>query len=266
MDSKLTAEKISYQRSSFFSLDDISMSFPAHKVSSIIGPNGSGKSTFLNVLTNLLSQDKGIVAIDGTDVSELNSKVLARKMTMLSQTNHSDLDLTVTELVSYGRLPHRKWYEKLTGDDYHTIEWALSITNLNHLKHQPITQLSGGERQRAWIAMAIVQSPDILLLDEPTTYLDISHQLEIMELVHYLNENVDMTVIMVLHDINQAAKYSDLLVVMQDGNIVKSGTPKEVIDKALFRDVFSIHAKISEENGIPVFTPTGLVKKNTAYN
>lgn len=262
MSSKLVAEKISFQHSPSFSLDDISMHFPAEKVTSIIGPNGSGKSTFLKVLTNLLSQDKGVVTIDGTEVSQINTKVLAQKMTMLSQTHNHELDLTVNELISYGRLPHRKWYEKLTREDEDIIQWAMEITHITHLQYQPIKQLSGGERQRAWIAMAIVQSPDILLLDEPTTYLDISHQLEIMELVHYLNQTVKMTVIMVLHDINQAAKYSDYLIVMQNGRLVKSGSPKEILDKALFRDVFSIHAKISEEDGITSFTPTGLVKKN----
>lgn len=261
MSSKLTAEKISFQHASSFSLNDISMHFPEKKVTSIIGPNGSGKSTFLKVLTSLLAQDKGVVAINGLEVSQMSAKELARKMTMLSQTHNHDLDLTVNELVSYGRLPHRKWYEKLTDEDEEIIQWAISITHMTHLQHQSVKLLSGGERQRAWIAMAIVQSPDILLLDEPTTYLDISHQLEIMELVRYLNETVNMTVIMVLHDINQAAKYSDYLIVMQDGRIVKSGLPKQILDEALFREVFSIHAHISEEDGIPSFTPTGLVKR-----
>lgn len=266
MSSNLTAEKISFEQSHSFSLHDISVHFPKEKVTSIIGPNGSGKSTLLKVLTSLLAQDKGVITIDGTEVSQMDPKVLARKMTMLSQTHNHDLDLTVNELVSYGRLPHRKWYEKLTSDDYDIIHWAISITHLTHLQDQSIKQLSGGERQRAWIAMALVQSPDILLLDEPTTYLDISHQLEILELVQYLNHNVNMTVIMVLHDINQAAKYSDYLIVMQDGKIVKNGQPHEIIDKALFRDVFSIHANITDVDGIPSFTPTGLVNKNVAYN
>lgn len=262
MSSHLTAKNIHFERSSIFSLDDVSIHFPKQKVTSIIGPNGSGKSTFLKVMTRLVNQDRGIVTIDDLDVTNINPKVLARKMTMLSQTHNPDLDLTIGDLVSYGRLPHRRWYEKLTDKDYDTIEWALSITNLHHLRHQSVKQLSGGERQRAWIAMAVVQSPDILLLDEPTTYLDISHQLEIMELVRYLNKNINMTVIMVLHDINQAAKYSDFLVVMQHGRIVKSGAPKNILNKALFRDVFSVHANISEVDGVPAFTPTGIAKKH----
>lgn len=260
MDSNLTAERISYKQSLAFSLQDISIHFPKAKVTSIIGPNGSGKSTLLKVLTNLLAQDEGIVAIDGVEVSKMNVKFLARKMTMLSQVQNHDLDLTVRDLISHGRLPYRKWYEKLTDDDAEMINWAISITNLENLQHQSIKNLSGGERQRAWIAMAIVQSPDILLLDEPTTYLDISHQLEVMELVRYLNTKLHMTIIMVLHDINQAAKYSDHLIVMQNGKVVQNGSPRKVINEDLFRDVFSIHAKISEEEGYLSFTPTGLVK------
>ncbi len=260
MTQKLTAENIVYKQSPTFSLEGISLQFPPQQVTSIIGPNGSGKSTFLKVLTNLIKPDQGIVVINDQSVSAMKAKALAKKMTMLSQVQNNDLDLTVRELISHGRLPHRKWYEKLTTEDFNTIDWAISITNLKHLEDKPIQQLSGGERQRAWIAMAVVQSPDILLLDEPTTYLDISHQLEVMELVRYLNEKLDMTIVMVLHDINQAAKYSDYLIVMKDGEVVKSGVPTEVMNEALFREVFSVHANIIKEDGIPTFTATGLVE------
>lgn len=263
MTGRLTAESITYQQSPSFSLQDISMHFPEQKISSIIGPNGSGKSTFLKVLTNLLKQDKGTVAIDGEEVAKMNSKLLAKKITMLSQVQTDDLDLSVRELVSHGRLPYRKWFEKLTGEDAAIIDWSISTTHLNHLQHQSIQQLSGGERQRAWIAMAIAQSPDILLLDEPTTYLDISHQLEVMELVQHLNRKLGMTIIMVLHDINQAAKHSDHLIVMQEGSIIQSGTPKEIINKELFRRVFSIDVRINEEDGVPSFTPIGLVEETS---
>lgn len=263
MSSNLVAEKISYQQSPSFSLQNISMHFPRQKVSSIIGPNGSGKSTFLKVLTNLLKQDNGVVMIDGEEVSKMNSKQLARKMTMLSQTHNHTLDLTVRELISHGRLPHRKWYEKLSEKDEEIINWAISITNLTHLQYRSLNELSGGERQRAWIAMAVVQSPNILLLDEPTTYLDISHQLEIMDLIQYLNRELKMTIIMVLHDINQAAKFSDHLVVMKEGKMVKHGEPKNIITEKLFRDIFSIQVKIDYEDGVPYFRPIGLVKEKS---
>lgn len=249
-----------YKQSPKFSLEDISLQFPAQQVTSIIGPNGSGKSTFLKVLTNLIKPDEGTVVINEQSITDIKTKALAKKMTMLSQVQSQELDLTVRELISHGRLPHRKWYEKLTGEDFEMIDWAIDITNLTHLADQPIQELSGGERQRAWIAMAVVQSPDILLLDEPTTYLDISHQLEVMELVQYLNEQLKMTIIMVLHDINQAAKYSDYLIVMKDGEVVESGVPTKVMNPALFREVFAVHADIVIENGIPNFTVNGLVE------
>lgn len=262
MTSKLAAKDIRFQQSNTFALQNISLQFTEQKITTIIGPNGSGKSTLLRVLTNLVKPDRGTVLINEEQVSQMKTKLLAQKMTMLSQVQNNDLDLTVWELVSHGRLPHRKWYEKLTSEDNKKINWAISITNLLDLKHQPIQQLSGGERQRAWIAMAIVQSPDILLLDEPTTYLDISHQLEVMEIVNYLNKTLNMTIVMVLHDINQAAKYSDELIVMKEGNIVEKGTPKQVLNEKLFRDVFSIHANITIEDGVPSFTPNGLLESH----
>lgn len=256
----LIANDIVYQSSPSFSLQNISLSFQKEKITSIIGPNGSGKSTLLKVFTKLIKPDAGMVIIDGESISTIQSKRLAKKITMLSQVQNNEIDLTVRELVSHGRLPHRKWHEALTTDDQSIIDWAISITNLEHLANQQIQLLSGGERQRAWIAMAVVQSPDILLLDEPTTYLDISHQLEIMELVHYLNKELNMTIVMVLHDINQAAQYSDYLIVMKDGELIKQGRPKEVITKELFRDVFLIHTNITYKDGIPSFTPIGLVQ------
>lgn len=259
MKPKLVAKHIRFQQSNTFALQNISLQFTEQKITTIIGPNGSGKSTLLRVLTNLIKPDRGAVLINDEQVSQMKTKILAQKMTMLSQVQSNHLDLTVWELVSHGRLPHRKWYEKLTNTDNEKINWAISITNLEDLKHQSIQHLSGGERQRAWIAMAIVQSPDILLLDEPTTYLDISHQLEVMEIVKYLNKTLNMTIVMVLHDINQAAKYSDELIVMQEGEIVEKGTPKQVINEKLFRDVFSIHAHITTKDGVPSFTPNGLL-------
>lgn len=262
MSRKLTANDIIYEQSKTFALQDITLEFTEQKITTIIGPNGSGKSTLLRILTNLIKPDRGTILINEEQITQMKSKILAQKMTMLSQVQSNHLDLTVWELVSHGRIPHRRWYEKLTTADYEKINWAISITNLTDLAHQSIQHLSGGERQRAWIAMAIVQSPDILLLDEPTTYLDISHQLEVMEIVKYLNKTLKMTIIMVLHDINQAAKYSDDLIVIKEGKIIKKGTPIELINEKLFRDVFSIHANIIVEDGIPSFTPRGLLKRH----
>lgn len=259
---RLIAENIRYKQSAAFSLDDISLQFAQKRITSIIGPNGSGKSTLLKVMTNLIKPDEGAVMIDNEAITRLKPRTLAKQLTMLTQVQNNQLDVTVRELVAHGRMPHRKWYEKLDREDFRMIDWVISMTNLKHLEHAPIQSLSGGERQRAWIAMAIVQSPKILFLDEPTTYLDISHQLEVMELVQYLNKELQMTIIMVLHDINQAAKYSDYLSIMKDGHLVQTGTPSEVITEKLFRDIFSIHVNIYHENGIPSFTPKGLVNRS----
>lgn len=257
----LTVGKISYRQSLSFAIENLSVQIQPGMVTSIIGPNGSGKSTLLRLMTNLTSPDDGSIVIDGKKISSIHPKKLAKMMTMLSQTQNHELELSVRELISHGRLPHRKWYEKLNEEDMGKIDWAISITNLEHLQHQSIRRLSGGERQRAWIAMAIVQSPQLLLLDEPTTYLDISHQLEVLELVQYLNTNLNMTVVMVLHDINQASKYSDHLIVMESGRIFTAGKPIDVINQALFKDVFHIEAEVREENGVPYFTPIGLLKR-----
>lgn len=261
MSLSLSAQQIEYRQSAAFSLKNLSMRFQAGKITSIIGPNGSGKSTLLRLLSNLTHPDKGTVMLDGKEISGIHPKELARTMTMLTQSPNLDLELTVHDLVSHGRLPHRKWYEKLTGADHERIDWAISITNLKHLQHQSVHRLSGGERQRAWIAMAVVQSPKVLLLDEPTTYLDISHQMEVLELVQHLNQALGMTVVMVLHDINQAAKYSDELIVMKEGAIYSSGKPLEIIHPAMFEDVFLIEAKVHQENGVPFFTPVSLLRK-----
>ncbi|MED3553490.1 ABC transporter ATP-binding protein [Cytobacillus praedii] len=255
------AEHVSYKQSSTFSIHNLSLHVQSEKITSIIGPNGSGKSTLLRIMTNLIHPNEGFVSIDGKKVSIIHSRELAKTITMLTQTQNNELELTVRDLVSHGRLPHRKWYENLSQKDEEMINWAIYITNLTHLQHQSLKRLSGGERQRAWIAMAVVQSPKILLLDEPTTYLDIAHQLEIMELVKYLNKELHMTIMMVLHDINQASKYSDHIVVMKNGEIYTSGKPIEVINQNLFRTVFSIDAKISDEDGAPFFTPKSLINR-----
>ncbi|AOZ93907.1 ABC transporter ATP-binding protein [Paenibacillus crassostreae] len=264
MSNSYLIDDVKYKQSGSFSLGSLSFYIPKQQITSIIGPNGSGKSTTLRLMANLLKPDNGCVFIEGKEISQIGHKQLARKMTMLSQIQNVQMDIVVRDLVSHGRLPHCKWHERLGLQDQKLIDWALSVTSLTHLQFRSLQTLSGGERQRAWIAMAIVQSPEILLLDEPTTYLDISHQLELMNLVEYLNSELHMTIVMVLHDLNQAAKYSDRLVVMKEGKIFREGSPGEVFDTALFKDVFSIEAKIFKENGVPYFIPLGLARNQQA--
>lgn len=174
----------------------------------------------------------------------MTAKQVARKMCMLSQKNQAPNDMTVIDLVSYGRYPHKKWFEKLNHEDMDIVDWALEKTHLKDYKDRAVSSLSGGESQRAWIAMALAQRPLVMLLDEPTTYLDISHQHEVLELVRELNQDMGMTVVMVLHDLNQASTYSDSIVVVQAGEKAMYGTPNEVMTTDMIRDIYRMDAEV----------------------
>lgn len=214
------------------------------EILSIIGPNGSGKSTLLKGLTRLVPYHAGKVELDGVNLKSLSAKEAARKICMLSQRNMAPSDMTVHDLVTYGRYPHKKWYEKLNKEDNEIVAWALAKTYMTSYAERPVSALSGGESQRAWIAMALAQRPEVLLLDEPTTYLDISHQHEVLELVRELNQEMGMTVLMVLHDLNQASRYSDQIIVMQSGEKMMHGSPSEVMRTEMISSVFQMEADI----------------------
>lgn len=215
------------------------------EIVALIGPNGSGKSTVLKVISRMMKSMNGVVHLDGHDIHKLPTREVAKKLSMLSQTHSTPPDFTVRELVTYGRIPHQKWYETMNEEDQQVVEWAIGQTRLGPLADRSVNTLSGGERQRAWIALALAQKPKILLLDEPTTFLDICHQLEIMELVKTLNAELGITVIMVLHDMNQAAAYSHRLVVIKDGRLVTEGPPAKVLTSELLRDVYNVEAEIA---------------------
>ncbi|RKP47933.1 ABC transporter ATP-binding protein [Cohnella endophytica] len=227
----------------------------------IVGPNGSGKSTVLRMLARLASPQRGTVSMDGRTLAGMDSKAIARNMTMLTQTQEHSLDITVRELVRRGRNPHLKWFEESRGKHEEVVDWALQVTSMGKLQHRSLLELSGGERQRAWLAMCMAQTPRILLLDEPTTYLDIAHQLELMELIRRLNREQGITVVMVLHDLNQAARYCNRIVAMKQGTIVRAGNPSEVFRVEFFREVFGIEAKVHNDDGVPVYLPCGVVKE-----
>ena len=210
-------------------LDDISFKIPDGKVTTIIGANGCGKSTLFNVMTKNLKPQKGSVILDGKDINTISLKAFAKQAAIVHQYNTAPNDITVETLVGYGRLAHRKFAHQNKEEDEKYIERALKAASLEDLRKCNISELSGGQRQRAWIAMALAQNTKILLLDEPTTYLDIKYQIDILRLVRSLNEEYGMTIVMVLHDINQAAYYSDCIAAMKHGKIIASGTPEEVI-------------------------------------
>lgn len=223
---------------------DFSFDVKKGEVLSIIGPNGSGKSTILKAIARMLPYSSGTITFDGKNIRTLSSKEIAKKMCILSQRNQVPSDITVRNLVTYGRYPHKKWFERLNDEDYAIIDWAIEKTQLIHYKDRPIAALSGGESQRVWIAMALAQKPQIVLLDEPTTYLDIAHQHEVLELIRELNRETGMTVVMVLHDLNQASSYSDRIVVVKDGHRAHIGTPDHVITESMIQSIYKMEAEI----------------------
>lgn len=231
------------------------------EIITIIGPNGSGKTTLIKALSRCLKPRAGNIYLDGIDINKLSSKKIAREMAILPQVKNISADITVENLVSYGRYPHLGFGKRINKDDKDIINWAIEKTGLMEFRNRHVANLSGGERQRAWIAMALAQKPKILILDEPTTYLDISYQLEVLELVKELNESLGITVIMVLHDLNQASRYSDNIYVLRDGRICEYGKPNNIIRSELLKDVFRIEAHIYQDkvNNCPYFIPHKII-------
>ncbi|KOO48340.1 ABC transporter ATP-binding protein [Viridibacillus arvi] len=223
---------------------ELSISIPDKKITTIIGANGCGKSTLLKTMTRIISQQSGAVLLDGENIAKQNTKDLASKMAILPQTPESVSGLTVGELVSYGRFPYQKGLGRLTKEDYDVIEWALDVTGTTEFKYRSVDALSGGQRQRVWIAMALAQETEIIFLDEPTTYLDLAHQLEVLNLLQKLNEEQERTIIMVLHDLNQAARFADYIIALKDGEIVKAGNCEDVMTAEVLEKVFAIDAHI----------------------
>jgi iron complex transport system ATP-binding protein len=225
----------------------LSIEIPDKQITTIIGPNGCGKSTLLKAITRIISHQSGSILLDGKDISKVNTKMLAKQMAILPQTPESASGLTVGELVSYGRFPYQKGFGRLTKKDYEVIDWALEVTGTIDFKFRPVDALSGGQRQRVWIAMALAQETEIIFLDEPTTYLDMAHQLEVLELLQKLNHEQERTIVMVLHDLNQAARFADHIIALKDGEIVKAGSCEEVISHKVLKKVFNIDAVIGHD-------------------
>ncbi len=236
-------------------IDDLDLVIEKGKIYSIIGPNGCGKTTLMRTMSRNLKPQKGEILLAGSNIFTMGTKNVARKMAVLSQSNTTMSDATVSELVRYGRFAHKTWWKGSTAEDTGIVEWALEKTGMTGLAERKINALSGGERQRAWIAMAIAQKPEILLLDEPTTHLDICHQLEIMELVAKLNQEEGITILMVLHDLNHAARYSDEIIVLKDRRIFIKGDPWAVLANHVLEQVFRVEAQILQDQDIdkPIF-------------
>jgi len=242
-------------------IDDIDFEIEEGKIVTLIGTNGCGKSTLLKALSRNLKPKKGAVYLEGKALTKIDTKILAKRMSILPQMPSAPDDFTTRDLVSLGRYPYTGITGKLSKKDLEIVDWAIEETKIGNLQHRHVMTLSGGERQRAWIALALAQEPEILMLDEPTTFLDICYQYEVLELVKRLNKDLNITIIMVLHDLNQAARYPHEIIVLKDKKIFKRGKPKEIINEDLLRDVFNLKAKIfhDEENDSPYFLPIGIL-------
>ena len=239
---------------------NLSLEIPEGKVTAIIGPNGCGKSTTLKALSRILPY-KGSITFKGSEMSALSQREFAKSLAILTQSPQAPSDLTVNDLVEMGRFPHRGFLGRGGKDDKEHVEWALAQTGVTAMRNRLLNTLSGGERQRAWIAMALAQRPEVLLLDEPTTYLDICHQLEIMQLIGRLNQELGLTVVMVVHDLNHAIMYADHVVVVKAGKLVTSGAPREIITAELLAEVFKVKAdEFVLSNDLRALVPVDLYK------
>ncbi|GHO42506.1 ABC transporter ATP-binding protein [Ktedonospora formicarum] len=225
-------------------LEDLALPIPDGQITVLVGSNGSGKTTLLRALARLLKPTKGVALLEGREIFKYSSKEVARRLGILPQSPVAPEGLTVRELVAQGRYPYQSWYQQWSREDEEQVVRALQITNMHDLAERPLDALSGGQRQRAWIAMTLVQNTPLLLLDEPTTYLDLAHQVEVLDLLDDLSHNEQRTIVMVLHDLNQACRYAHNLVVLHKGSIVASGHPSEVMSEELVKQAFGIECQI----------------------
>jgi iron complex transport system ATP-binding protein len=240
-------------------LDRINLEIPSNQISVIIGANGCGKSTLLKTLARLIKPAAGEVLLDGRPIQTIPPKHLARIVGLLPQSPIVPEGITVADLVGRGRFPHQSWFGTWSRKDYEAVAEAMEIMNITELANRHVDELSGGQRQRVWIAMALAQQTDILFLDEPTTFLDITYQVEILDLLTDLNRKRGTTIVMVLHDINLSARYADYLFALRDGRLVAEGKPSEIITSELIRDVFGLECTIMQDpvSRSPIVVPIG---------
>jgi iron complex transport system ATP-binding protein len=245
---------------------DLDLAVAVGRVTTLVGPNGCGKSTLLRTMARLLKPTSGSVRLDGVPVHDLPTREVARRMALLPQSPIAPDGLLVRDLVGRGRHPHQRWFSQWSPEDESIVESALAMTDTSDLRDRALHQLSGGQRQRAWIAMTLAQDTELLLLDEPTTYLDLAHQVEVLDLVTRLNRERGRTVVMVLHDLNLAARYSDAVVVMKDGAIVCEGDPTAVLTPEMLAEVFGLEADVLPDprTGLPIVVPAREMATSTS--
>ncbi|KAB8130768.1 ABC transporter ATP-binding protein [Gracilibacillus oryzae] len=240
-------------------IHDVSLEIPPNEISVIIGANGSGKSTLLKTLARLIKPVSGNITLDGKPISKFPPKQLARVLGLLPQSPVVPEGISVADLVGRGRFPHQSLFAGWTDKDYQAVAEAMDIMNITQFSNRSIDELSGGQRQRVWIAMALAQQTDILFLDEPTTFLDITYQVEILDLLTDLNRKYGTTIVMVLHDINLSARYADNMFALHEGKLVAEGAPSEVITETMIQDIFGLHCMVVDDpvSGSPSVVPIG---------
>ncbi|MFJ9406411.1 ABC transporter ATP-binding protein [Streptomyces sp. NPDC101393] len=255
--SRLTARDLTLAYEDRAVVEGLDLDVPHGAVTVVVGPNACGKSTLLRALGRLLRPRRGAVLLDGADLARIPTRKIARSVGLLPQTPVAPEAITVGDLVARGRQPHQRWWQQWSPDDERAVTEAMRRTDVEQLAERAVDELSGGQRQRVWIAMALAQETELLLLDEPTTYLDIAHQVEVLDLVRELNHDRGRTVVAVLHDLNQAARYADHLVAMEAGRIVAQGRPDEVVTADLVREVFGLEAVVVPDpvTGSPLVVP-----------
>ncbi len=259
LDHELRAERLTLGYAETDIISDLDVTVPPGRVTAIVGPNGCGKSTLLRGLARLLRPRAGAVLLDGSSVHEQRSLDVARVIGLLPQTPVAPDGITVADLVGRGRYPHQGWFRRWGAEDDRAVAAALEATATADLAERPLTSLSGGQRQRVWVAMALAQDTDLVLLDEPTTYLDINHQVELLDLLTDLNRDHGKTVVMVLHDLNLACRYADHLIAMKRGVIAAEGAPGDVITAESVTDVFGLACAVVPDplTGTPMVVPRG---------
>ncbi|RCW47544.1 ABC transporter ATP-binding protein [Paenibacillus prosopidis] len=257
---------LSYGQKPIFS--NLDLLIPTGKITVFIGSNGCGKSTLLRSLARLLKPQEGSILLDGSEISKLSSKEVARRLAILPQGPIAPEGLTVHQLVKQGRYPYQSWLQQWSHEDEKMVKKALEVTHMNELSARSVDSLSGGQRQRAWIAMTLAQNTPTILLDEPTTYLDMTHQIEILDLLFDLNEQENRTIVMVLHDINLACRYAHHIVAVKEGRIYAQGEPEIIMNEQLIRDVFDMECQVTADPifGTPLCIPYGKGRKVAAVD
>ncbi|MGH9150894.1 MAG: ABC transporter ATP-binding protein [Acidimicrobiales bacterium] len=262
----VAAVGVSVRYGEFDAIADLDVNFERQSVTALVGPNGSGKSTLLRALGRLVRPSLGCVLLDGADIAHLPTREVARRLGVLPQGPTAPGGITVAELVEQGRYPHAGPLRMLRRQDHDAIEKALRVTGMECFVDRAVDSLSGGERQRAWIALTLAQCAPVLLLDEPTTFLDVRFQLEVMELIRSLNEGTGLTVVMAIHDLHHAARYADRIIALSRGGLVADGRPSEVLTTELLEGVFGVKANIVVDpaSGLPVAIPYGVATAESA--